>query len=234
MRVCYAVSSRAHVASNRVAFNEATSDLHRHGISRPTKLLEHARREAERRRIVFRIPPGLSAGSRTRRRGDPQVSGGASGLLHPGHLPPPSESRQIQRQHRRTDSHSGRRAGRRRARGGHRNRKRRERSRAWKHCAARASCCSPITITTARRRPKLVFRRMLRIPADGYKIVTTARKPSDNSRILALTQIASPHAADRAGDGRNRISHARAVAPPGAACSPTPRPMLPKAPLPAR
>ena len=31
-----------------------------------------------------------------------------------------------------------------------------------------------------------VFRRMTRIPADGYKIVTTARKPSDNCRVLSL------------------------------------------------
>jgi len=36
--------------------------------------------------------------------------------------------------------------------------------------------------------PETVLRRMLRIPADGYKIVTTARKPSDNYRILALTK----------------------------------------------
>ena len=36
--------------------------------------------------------------------------------------------------------------------------------------------------------PELVLRRMLRIPADGYKIVTTARKPSDNCRVLALTK----------------------------------------------
>jgi 3-dehydroquinate dehydratase / shikimate dehydrogenase len=36
--------------------------------------------------------------------------------------------------------------------------------------------------------PETVLRRMLRIPADGYKIVTTARKPSDNFRILALTK----------------------------------------------
>src|SRR5947209_2354275 len=33
-----------------------------------------------------------------------------------------------------------------------------------------------------------VLRRMLRIPADAYKIVTTARKPSDNLRVLALTR----------------------------------------------
>ncbi|HTR36785.1 MAG TPA: shikimate dehydrogenase [Bryobacteraceae bacterium] len=36
--------------------------------------------------------------------------------------------------------------------------------------------------------PETVLRRMLRIPADGYKLVTTARKPSDNFRILALTK----------------------------------------------
>ena len=33
-----------------------------------------------------------------------------------------------------------------------------------------------------------VMRRMLRIPADGYKIVTTAKKPSDNSRVLELAR----------------------------------------------
>jgi 3-dehydroquinate dehydratase/shikimate dehydrogenase len=36
--------------------------------------------------------------------------------------------------------------------------------------------------------PENVLRRMLRVPADGYKVVTTARKPSDNYRILALTK----------------------------------------------
>lgn len=36
--------------------------------------------------------------------------------------------------------------------------------------------------------PEVIIRRMLRLPADGYKIVTTARKPSDNSRLLALTK----------------------------------------------
>jgi 3-dehydroquinate dehydratase / shikimate dehydrogenase len=36
--------------------------------------------------------------------------------------------------------------------------------------------------------PETIMRRMLRIPADGYKIVTTARKPSDNARILAITK----------------------------------------------
>ncbi len=33
-----------------------------------------------------------------------------------------------------------------------------------------------------------VLRRMSKIPADGYKIVTTARKPSDNLRVLGLAK----------------------------------------------
>ena len=33
-----------------------------------------------------------------------------------------------------------------------------------------------------------VLRRMLRIPADAYKIVTAARKPSDNLRVLSLAR----------------------------------------------
>jgi 3-dehydroquinate dehydratase/shikimate dehydrogenase len=33
-----------------------------------------------------------------------------------------------------------------------------------------------------------VMRRLLKVPADAYKIVTTARKPSDNYRVLALAR----------------------------------------------
>ncbi len=33
-----------------------------------------------------------------------------------------------------------------------------------------------------------VMRRMLKVPADAYKIVTTARKPSDNLRVLSLSK----------------------------------------------
>jgi len=36
-----------------------------------------------------------------------------------------------------------------------------------------------------------VVRRMSRISADGYKVVTTARKPSDNCRVLALARTYS-------------------------------------------
>lgn len=33
-----------------------------------------------------------------------------------------------------------------------------------------------------------IMRRMLRVPADGYKIVTTAKKPSDNCKVLDLAR----------------------------------------------
>jgi 3-dehydroquinate dehydratase/shikimate dehydrogenase len=33
-----------------------------------------------------------------------------------------------------------------------------------------------------------VLRRMMRVPADAYKLVTTARKPSDNYRVLSLAR----------------------------------------------
>lgn len=33
-----------------------------------------------------------------------------------------------------------------------------------------------------------VLRRMMRVPADAYKVVTTARKPSDNARVLDLAR----------------------------------------------
>ncbi len=36
-----------------------------------------------------------------------------------------------------------------------------------------------------------LVKRMTRIPADGYKIVTAARKPSDNARVLALAKAHS-------------------------------------------
>jgi 3-dehydroquinate dehydratase/shikimate dehydrogenase len=36
-----------------------------------------------------------------------------------------------------------------------------------------------------------VLRRLEKVPADAYKIVTTARKPSDNFRVLSLGQIPS-------------------------------------------
>ena len=37
-----------------------------------------------------------------------------------------------------------------------------------------------------------VVNRMMQVPADAYKIVTTARKPSDNVRVLAAGQGACP------------------------------------------
>ncbi|HJT90238.1 MAG TPA: shikimate dehydrogenase [Bryobacteraceae bacterium] len=38
-----------------------------------------------------------------------------------------------------------------------------------------------------------VVNRMLRIPADAYKVVTTARKPSDNVRVLAAAKALPKH-----------------------------------------
>ena len=38
-----------------------------------------------------------------------------------------------------------------------------------------------------------VVARMMRVPADGYKIVTTARKPSDNVRVLAAARALPKH-----------------------------------------
>ena len=35
-----------------------------------------------------------------------------------------------------------------------------------------------------------VLRRMMKVPADGYKLVTTARKPSDNAKVLELAKTA--------------------------------------------
>ena len=38
-----------------------------------------------------------------------------------------------------------------------------------------------------------VVNRMIRVPADAYKVVTTARKPSDNVRVLAAARIFPRH-----------------------------------------
>ena len=56
-----------------------------------------------------------------------------------------------------------------------------------------------------------VVNRMTRIPADVYKVVTTARKPSDNARVLAAAKVRAQAAPGGAGDGRIGISHARAL-----------------------
>ncbi|HEY7391255.1 MAG TPA: type I 3-dehydroquinate dehydratase, partial [Bryobacteraceae bacterium] len=38
-----------------------------------------------------------------------------------------------------------------------------------------------------------IVNRMLRVPADAYKVVTTARKPSDNVRVLAAAKALPKH-----------------------------------------
>ena len=38
-----------------------------------------------------------------------------------------------------------------------------------------------------------VIDRVMRVPADAYKVVTTARKPSDNMRVLAAAKALPKH-----------------------------------------
>ena len=118
------------------------------------------------------------------------------GLHRAGHLPPPSESRQIQRQHRRA-------------------------TRAfWIWRSTAGAHAIDIEIETAEVAPgrlpsfrgraqvivsyhnfeatppmDTVVSRMMQVPADAYKVVTTARKPSDNVRVLARRQGAAQAAA---------------------------------------
>jgi 3-dehydroquinate dehydratase/shikimate dehydrogenase len=56
--------------------------------------------------------------------------------------------------------------------------------------ALRAKCKIVLSYHNYEGTPALdaVLRRMTRIPADAYKIVTTARKPSDIARVLALAK----------------------------------------------
>lgn len=56
--------------------------------------------------------------------------------------------------------------------------------------ALRAKCQLILSYHNYDGTPSLdaIFRRMSRIQADAYKIVTTARKPSDNARVLALAK----------------------------------------------
>ena len=78
-----------------------------------------------------------------------------------------------------------------------------------------------------------VVNRVMQVPADAYKIVTTARKPSDNVRVLARRPRPCPNSAGRARDGRARLSDARAVAVFGGVFTYA-APMRPRAPRPAR
>ena len=56
-----------------------------------------------------------------------------------------------------------------------------------------------------------ILRRMQKIPADAYKIVTTARKPSDNAARSGACENPPAHAGHRAGYGRDRVPHPRPV-----------------------
>ena len=80
--------------------------------------------------------------------------------------------------------------------------------------AFRGRCQIVISYHNFETTPQLegVLKRMTRFPADAYKIVTTARKPSDNARVLALARAYPRDAAGGSRDGRAGFSHARAFA----------------------
>ena len=54
-----------------------------------------------------------------------------------------------------------------------------------------------------------IMRRMQRVAADGYKVVTTAKKPSDNYKVLEVARSYPKLRHRSPGHGRNRIPHAR-------------------------
>ena len=151
--------------------------------------MQHARREAEdgERFLEFRLDylDQPSQGFRAIQ-GFPDA---VSRRYDSGHLPAAPESWQVQRQRRGADPNS---------RIGDRCRRQRQwisRSKARKRSAPRPRTCAPRTCfvlsyhnfeTTPNLDP--VLRRMLKISADAYKIVTTARKPSDIQRVLGLAK----------------------------------------------
>ncbi len=49
-----------------------------------------------------------------------------------------------------------------------------------------------------------IMKRLTRVSADAYKVVTTARKPSDTGRVLAAAKRGGTCAGDLARHGRNR------------------------------
>ena len=132
------------------------------------------------------IPQRPGAGHRSH----PQISLRPSRLPHSGHLPPPSESRKIQRQRGGSDPPAQLpRWNRGRLRGGLEIESAENAvGRAWTRLRGQGELILSYHNYDGTPSPEAVLRRMLRIPADGYKIVTTARKPSDNYRVLALTK----------------------------------------------
>ena len=79
-----------------------------------------------------------------------------------------------------------------------------------------------------------VVNRMMKVQADAYKIVTTARKPSDNVRVLAAAKALPKQQHGGAGDGRAGLSDARALARVRRRCTLTPPRCAPKARPPDR
>lgn len=107
--------------------NFATTYLYRDGLSGCGEAFRTRPARGRCRRIVLRIPVGLSSRSGRGRGSYSPPPGATSRLHHIGHLPQAPESGPVQRQYRGADSNIGRRGGSRRASGGCRNRKRGER-----------------------------------------------------------------------------------------------------------
>ena len=57
-----------------------------------------------------------------------------------------------------------------------------------------------------------VVSRVMKVPADAYKMVTTARKPSDNVRVLSAAKALPKHRLVVLAMGELGLSHARALA----------------------
>ena len=56
-------------------------------------------------------------------------------------------------------------------------------------CAPARSLSSPGITSKPRRRSNPILKRMQKVPADVYKLVSTARKPTDTGRILAASRL---------------------------------------------
>ena len=182
------------------------------GISDPTQLLEHASREAEASESVSRVPAGLSgpAGEGRRRHSDRSRSAIPVALIlatcrrHQNHG---QFNGGIDDQIRILEAALD---------AGARPWMWRSRPPSWpceRLRRLRRSAKLIVSYHNFENTPHLdqVVKRMTRIPADAYKIVTTARKPSDCARILALARVESAGPDGGAGDGRDRFRHARAL-----------------------
>ena len=187
--------------------------LHRAGIPRCGIPARACARRIRLRRTLPRIPPGLPGLSGTRRRGDPEISDPLSGLHDSRHLPPPSESGPLQRQHRRADQDSGSRA---RSRGAGRRYRNRERGELREPPGASALGSLPGAFLSQLRRhsaaPGIGAAAHGRDPGARLQDRHHGAKAVRQFARAVAGAVASEDPDGSAGDGRNRIPHARAFA----------------------